>query len=345
MLQCPHQLRHLWPLVATLGRRRAAALRFRQLCLCPPAALAAENRVLRKQLALSQERQVTPRRATNMTRVALVWLARWFDGRQALTIMKPDTFIRWHRPGFRLVWRWHARSGRPRLPRALPTLIRQRACDHPTWGQERIAHARLRKLGLRVSPRTVRQDIPKRLDHGRGYRVPSQRWRTFVRNHAQAIIAWDCCVVVTATGRLLSVFGRMEHATRRILPIKATAPPTAVWTLQQRREAIPAEHGYRFLLHDRESIGSQHLDQSIRPLGLKSLTTPPQSPHAHALGERLIGTLRRACLAVMIPVTEPHLRRLLHQWVQYDHTGRPHRSLGLGIPQLPASLPAPLHAH
>jgi hypothetical protein len=84
--------------------------------LCPPAALAAENLFLRKQLALYQERQVTPRRATNMTRFALVWLARWFDWRQALTIVKPDTFIRWHRQGFRLFWRWQSRSGRPRLP-------------------------------------------------------------------------------------------------------------------------------------------------------------------------------------------------------------------------------------
>src|SRR5262247_1271156 len=66
--------------------------RFLRLCLHAPAALAAENLFLRKQLALYQERHVTPRRATDATRFTLVWLARWFDWRQALAIVQPQTF-------------------------------------------------------------------------------------------------------------------------------------------------------------------------------------------------------------------------------------------------------------
>lgn len=185
--------------MSTLWLLLADALRFLQLCLRPPAALAAENLFLRKQLALYQERQVKPRRATNATRLVLVWLGQWFDWRQALTIVQPDTFIRWHRQGFRLFWQRKSRSGHPRIPRALQTLLHQMACDNPTWGEERIANELQLKLGLRVSPRTVRKYMPKRLDHCRGHRVPSQRWRTFVRNHAQAIVACDFCVVVTAT--------------------------------------------------------------------------------------------------------------------------------------------------
>jgi putative transposase len=79
------------------------------------------------------------------------------------------------------------------------------ARENPTWGEERIANELFLKLGLRVSPRTVRKYMLKRLDHGRGTRVTSQHWRTFVRNHAQAIIACDFCVVVTATFRLLYI--------------------------------------------------------------------------------------------------------------------------------------------
>ena len=99
--------------------------------------------------------------------------------------------------------------------------------ENPTWGEERIANELLLKLGLRVSPRTVRKYLPKPLDRGRGKRASSQRWRTFVRNHAQAIVACDFCVVVTATFRLLYVFVVMEHATRRILHANVTAHPTA----------------------------------------------------------------------------------------------------------------------
>lgn len=135
----------------------------------------------------------------------------------------------------------------------------------------------------------------------------------------------------------------MAHATRRILHVNVTAHPTAAWTLQQLREALPVDHGYRFLLHYRDNIFSQQFDQSVRNLGLRVLTTPPQSPQANALCERLIGTLRRECLDFMIPVAEHHLRAVLHQWVQHYNTDRPHMSLGPGIPKPPASLPAPLH--
>src|SRR5712692_6621301 len=162
------------------------------------------------------------------------------------------------------------------------------ARENPTWGQERIANELLLKLGLRVSPRTVRKYIPKRQHPGPSKRVSSQRWATFVRNHAQAIVACDFCVVVTATFRLLYVFVIMEHATRRILHSNVTAHPTAPWTLQQLREAIPSDHRYWFLIHDRDSIFSHQLDQSVGNLGLKVLKTPPQRPQANALCARLV---------------------------------------------------------
>lgn len=217
MLSVPRLLHHLVQLACTLLALLVDTARFLLLCLRPPAALAAENLFLRKQLALYQERHSKPRRATDATRLALAWLGRWFDWRHVLAVVQPATFLPWHRQGFRLFWRWKSQPGRPPTPVDLQALIRHMAQDNLTWGEERMANELLLKLGLRVSPRTVRKYIPKRLDHGRGQRVPSQRWRTFVRNHAQASVACDFCVVVTATFRLLYVFIVMEHATRRIL--------------------------------------------------------------------------------------------------------------------------------
>src|SRR6516164_3335045 len=81
-------------------------------------ALAAENLFLRKQLALFQERKLKPHRAVDSTRLLMVILGRMFSWRDALVNIKPDTFIRWHRKGFRLLWRWKSRPvGRPRFPR------------------------------------------------------------------------------------------------------------------------------------------------------------------------------------------------------------------------------------
>jgi hypothetical protein len=160
MTRSTRLLRNLIPLACTLLRLLGDTLHFLLLCLCPRAALAAENLFLRKQLALYQERHVQPRRATNTIRIALTWLACWFDWRQALAMVQPATLTRWHRQGFRLFWRWKSSPGRPPIPADLQGLIRRMARDNPSWGEERIANALLLKLGLRVSPRTVRKYLP-----------------------------------------------------------------------------------------------------------------------------------------------------------------------------------------
>jgi hypothetical protein len=172
---------------------------------------------LRKQLALFREREIKPRRADDATRAALVWLSRAFEWRAALVVVKPATLTRWHREGFRLYWKLKSRSGRPALPRELWNLIRRMALDNPTWGEERIANEFLLKLGLQVSPRTVRRYMPKHLGNGPRGRACDQVWTTFIRNHAEAIVACDFFTVVTATFKVLYVFVVVEHATRRIL--------------------------------------------------------------------------------------------------------------------------------
>ena len=103
--------------------------------------------------------------------------------------------------------------------------------SNPTWGEERIAAELLLKLGIRVSPRTLRRYMPESTGPLGG--VSSPRWSTFVRNHAQAILACDFFLTVTANFRLLYVFVIMEIGTRRIVHCNVTEHPTAVWTLQQ----------------------------------------------------------------------------------------------------------------
>src|SRR5580658_10515700 len=99
-------------------------------------AVEAENLFLRKQLALFQERKAKPRRADDSTRWLMSFLSRWFDWRNALVVVKPETLIRWHRKGFRRFWRWKSRPvGRPRLPKDIQALIRQMARENPTWGE------------------------------------------------------------------------------------------------------------------------------------------------------------------------------------------------------------------
>jgi len=104
--------------------------------------------------------------------------------------------------------------------------------------------------------------------------VPSQRWMTFVRNHAKAIIAADFFVVVTATFRFVYVLLVMEIETRRILHLNVTGHPTTEWTMQQFRECVIGDEGYRFIVRDRDSIYSSEVDSLLRASGLRVLKTP-----------------------------------------------------------------------
>lgn len=222
-------------------------------------------------MALYQERQVRPRRATDVTRLTMVLAARLFDWKEALISVRPETFTGWHRQGFELFWRWKSRPiGRPRIPKDLHQLILTMAGDNPTWGQARIAAELRLKLGIQVSARTVQKYLLEDPKGGRRHRVPSQRWMTFVRNHAKAIVACDFVVSVTVGFRILYVPVIMEVGTRRLVHFNVTSHPTAAWTLQQFREAIDNEAGYNFLIHDRDKIYCQKLDRLIEGFGSES---------------------------------------------------------------------------
>ncbi len=206
------------------------------------------------------------------------------------------------------------------------------ASENPVWGEERIANELLIKLGIRVSPRTVGKYMPKR---PAGQPRGDQRWATFLKNHALAIVACDFFVAVTATFRLLYVFVVIEHGRRRLAHVGVTRHPTADWTLQQLREVVGDERTHRYLIHDRDSIFAKHLDKSIQALGLKVLRTPFRSPKANSICEQVIGTIRRECLDWLIPMSESHLRATLREWVRHYNCGRPHKSLGPGVPDWP----------
>lgn len=147
-------------LLRTVRRLLRDLLALIRLALTSRAGLAAENLFLRKQLAVYQERRTKPRRPDPATRVALVLLSRWLDWRSMLTVVQPDTLIRWHRRGWRLFWRWTSRPGRPPIPADLQRLIVAMARANPTWGEERIADELRLKLGPTVSPRTVGRHPP-----------------------------------------------------------------------------------------------------------------------------------------------------------------------------------------
>ena len=117
--------------------------------------------------------------------------------------------------------------------------------------------------------------------------------------------------------------------------VDVTAHPSTDWTLQQLREVVGFDDIHRYLIHDRDSSFGKHLYESIKALGSIVLKSPPRSPKANAICERVIGTIRRECLDWMIPISEAHLRAILKSCVEHYNCGRPHSSLGPGVPVPP----------
>ena len=131
----------------------------------------------------------------------------------------------------------------------------------------------------------------------------------------------------------------MEVATRKIVHVNVTTHPTAEWTLQQFREAIPCEHDYRFVIVDRDTKFSEDLRKSVRAMSVRVLSTLRMAPQANAYCERLLGTTRRECLDYLIPLSESHLRRVLFEWRDYYNRARPPSSLGPSVPEPTSDVP------
>jgi hypothetical protein len=212
------------------------------------ARLEAEILLLRHQLNLAL-RHAPPRvRLRGGDRAFMVWMVRlWPSLLDVVQVVQPETVLRWHRAGFRIYWRWKSRKrvGRPRIDRGLRDLIRRMNQENPLWGASRI-HGELLMLGFEVAQSTVSKYMV------RGQRPPSQSWKTFLRNHADAIAAIDLCIVPTVTFERLFAFLVVGHDRRRLLWVEVTKHPTAEWLARQITEAFPWATAPRYLIRDND---------------------------------------------------------------------------------------------
>ena len=290
--------------------------------------LEAENAVLRHQLIVLTRKLGGRVRLTNDDRWFLIQMYRWFPSiLQVLTIIRPETLLRWHRAGFRRYWRWKSRSvgGRPQIEAELRRLIHSMSVENPLWGAPRI-HGELLKLGFEVAQSSVAKYMVKR----RG--PPSQGWRTFLRNHAPDIAAMDLFVVPTISFRLLYAFVIIRLDRRDLAWINVTANPTAEWVARQITEAFPWNEAPRYMIRDRDRIYGAVVTRRLRAVGVRDKPTAPASPWQNGFAERLIGSIRRECLDHIIVLGEAHLRRVLRSYASYYNEIRTHRSLNKDAP-------------
>jgi transposase InsO family protein len=290
--------------------------------------LEAENAVLRHQLNVLRRRRHGRVRLKNNDRWFFIQLYRWFPSiLQVLTIIRPETLVRWHRAGFRSYRRWKSRpqGGRPQIHTELRALIRRMSVESPLWGAPRI-HGELLKLGFEVAQSSVAKYMVKR----RG--PPSQGWRTFLRNHAPDIAAMDLFVVPTIGFDLLYVFVIVRLDRRDLVWINVTAHPTAEWVARQITEAFPWNEAPRCMIRDRDCIYGAVVTCRIRAMGIRDRPIAPASPWQNGFVERLIASIRRQCVDHIIVLGEAHLRRILKFYVRYYNETRTHLALDKDAP-------------
>jgi putative transposase len=237
------------------------------------ASLHLEVIALRHQIAVLKRSRRPRLPLTPIDRTLWAWLAEaWGGWRSAVHIVQPETVIGWHRRGFRLFWRWKSRhrTGRPGVPPDVRALIRELSRANPLWGAPRI-HGELQKLGIAVSQSTVAKYMRPHP------RPPSQTWRTFLTNHASQIMAADLFVVPTVTFRLLFVLVILAHDRRRLVHVAVTDHPTAAWTAQQLRNALPNHEAPGYLLHDRDAVFAA-VATTIANMNIQAVRTAPRSP-------------------------------------------------------------------
>jgi transposase InsO family protein len=290
--------------------------------------LEAENLFLRHQLTIALRRTSPRLRLRGSDRALLIWMPRlWPSLVSAAQMVQPETVLRWHRAGFKIFWHWKSRNraGRPQIDHSLRDLIQRMSRENPRWGASRI-HGELLMLGFEVAQSTVSKYIV------RPSRPPSQSWKTFLQNHAEAIAAIDMCVVPTATFDLLVAFLVVGHGRRQLLWFEVTRHPTAEWLARQITEAFPWVSAPTYLVRDNDGAYGHDFTSRVRAMGIRDRPISPQSPWQNGYAERLIGTLRRECLDQMVIFGEAHLRRILFAYAPYYNQARTHLALQKDAP-------------
>jgi putative transposase len=300
--------------------------------------LVQENALLRKQLEVVC-RQIRRPQLRRTDRAVLVLLARltprW---RQAVLLVQPETILRWHRQGFKLLG-WHrSKRGRrrPRMSGETIALIERMARHNRLWGAERI-RGELLKLGIHVAKRTIQ----KYVQHIRGPRPRARgpSWATFLRHHGHEIWACDFLQAYDLLFRPIFAFFVIELSARRVVHVAVTRSPSSAWVTQQLREATAWGEGPRFLIRDHDDKFGSRFDTVAGATGIRVLRTPVRAPNANAVCERFLRSVRAECLDHLIILGEAPLRAILRSYGVYFNTARPHQGIGQKVPHGPPESP------
>ena len=303
--------------------------------------------LLRQQLRIVERRQQRGPHIPRWEKVPLAVLTHRLKTQAALTreelqvslrLFKPDTVLGWHQELVRRKWTYKQRRkpGRPTIDEDLEQWIVRLAQDNPRLGFKKL-EGELRKLGFEVSRATVRRvlrrhDILPAPERSR----QSLSWRSFLTHYKEQILACDFFTIETAWLKTLYVLFFIEHGSRRVHLAGCSSRPDERWMAQQARQIVwqlsDQADPIRYLIRDRDGKFARAFDTVFRSEGIAIRRTPARAPNANAIAERWVRTVREECLDKLLIWNEPHLHRVLREYVDYYNRRRPHQGLAQDSP-------------
>jgi putative transposase len=218
--------------------------------------------------------------------------------RRLRLLVRPDTILRWHRD---LIARRHVarstpkRPGRPPTVRSIRVLVLRLVRENPSWGYQRAGGT----------------------------------WASFLCSQAEALLACDFFETVTLSGAQMYVLAVIEHASRRVRILGATAHPTASWVGQAAKNLVmdlqDAGCRARFLIRDRDSKYPQLFDAVLRNAGIEVVLSGVRMPRMNSIMERRMQTCRRELLDRTLIWNQHHLLHALREFERFYNGHRPHQ--------------------
>ncbi|MBI3818416.1 MAG: transposase [Planctomycetes bacterium] len=291
-----------------------------------------ENRTLRAKLGRQRLR------FTDDERVSLARRARrmsWAEIQRYVTIVSPETILRWHRDLVAKKWTFKQNSpGRPRVLQIIEEHVVRFARENPIWGLTKLEGV-LANLGHRVGRTTIANILARNGIKPAPERAQSTSWKTFLKSHWSTMAATDFFTTEVWTLKGLTTFYTLfaiHLKTRKVRILGTTDHPNAAFMKDAAAKLIESSVDFpsniKFLIHDRDRKFTTGFLRALGDAGIQHIATPPRAPNCNALAERFVKSIKSECLSRLILFGRHSLDKSIDEYINYYHFERNHQGRG-----------------
>jgi len=247
--------------------------------------------------------------------------------KNSISIVKPETMLRWQRQLIKRFWTYKSdkQIGRPPVDRKIKQLILSMKNDNLYWGHKKI-QGELLKLGIPIDQKTIRNILA--VFRRQGKVNQSLTWRQFLKQQIHSIFAMDFFTVDTILNQRFYVYFIICHKTRQIVHFAMTKNPCREFVRQQMIEFEQKFNQFIYMIYD----NAPQFNLDYVSFGIKGVRTSIQAPNMNAIAERFVGSVRREALDYFILFQENQIKNILKDYITYYNSLRPHQGIAQRIP-------------